>query len=969
MECMELSQVGECIIPELKHDQKELDPEAEAIILYPSFGSPLLVKPGQPLQLYVLFERYLYEIYSEEKDHDPELTDTIKTINKSLKIFPFKNGKKNPPAKLFPSDGAAKANIKITYLKQMSNLSIEDKDKKLFGYLRKKTKDRYQFHSKGFSYLFLLEISNLSVVQSPGVFDCAWKLYDKKDPTLSMQPELPFPERQDLIMREYLLDGEKKNHFIKQNCGYKIDEDFGFTEDKELPLSNHHIIYVSAKDKLNIGQLTDIHVSSRQLALKSCEAQVLPGINESISPKIGKLINISYETFKNLLDLMGKDSSVDMLVLTGDMIDFNQNFDPTAIGGNWKTDFKRPSKLWEWMDPGKFDGESNNKYVYPYYIDMVTVYSLLHYFVKKHNKPIIMLTGNHEAYDEPYGISPRVGQFGGLKPAGIQRANEGIPADHNMTVYEATLLYGPKYNDYQKSWNFAARLLDWFYMLFTPFSDITVKFGNGSVKQSFTALEWQDEEQIIENFLRGGGTLPRSSRAITREQLSLLTESSRNREDGVDRILLTHFTFISYGYEHQITEPGRVNYSNEPMKKTGIDFDNYYLNKIANAPLRMGNALDKIASDYLHIGAVMSHYEEGSFLINRNKVYGMLYDGGFTHVLSGHTHRAGYYVMTKKANTIKDNVDVQGYLIDETPYSPTSKLQGGKARFIVGASAGPIPGQNHYDNHQKAGLFDKSLDWPSGNVLTLQGKDNLYLIKTKNQKAQPRFAVALSFFNTTDVAIEQKGKTKKKGVFQKFESGKKENEFSVELHPALPEIRFIDRFGIYDYQKQWTMYGMSVNETNTGLKATISENDMDDLSEKVLDQNKSLRIRFLRVTFNSSLTSKVGYKQYKYDSPWIVPIKIFSYREQMREQITAAQNYAGSDGTGTGLLFNNSSAEAARQQMYQQMIDSAKGYRIELGEDEADFMWYQKTFSKDYSTGKVPERTKDKDVNSVKMPD
>ena len=56
-----------------------------------------------------------------------------------------------------------------------------------------------------------------------------------------------------------------------------------------------------------------------------------------------------------------------------------------------------------------------------------------------------------------------------------------------------------------------------------------------------------------------------------------------------------------------------------------------------------------------------------------------------------------------------------------------------------------------------------------------------------------------------------------------------------------------------------------------------------------------------------------------------------------------------------------------------QMMDIAaktKGYRIQMGENDADFMWYQKTFPNNYSTGKVPERTKDKNAyNAVKMPD
>ena len=269
---------------------------------------------------------------------------------------------------------------------------------------------------------------------------------------------------------------------------------------------------------------------------------------------------------------MGKDSNVDLLVLTGDLIDFNQNFDPTVASKNWQEDFKRPATMWKWMDPKRYDDHVDGKPPYPFYIDMLTIYSLMHDFMTRHDKPIVMLPGNHEAYEKPYGISPRAIQFWGLKPEGMQPANEGIPADHNLTVYEATLLYGPKYNDYRQIHNFESKYLEWFYMMFNPLSDFTFTYGD----QSFTALAWKDSEQFLTNF--GGGMLPRANQAISPPQLKLLQAASKR---GTDRILLTHFTFVSYGYQYQITERGEVNYNN---------FDDLVVSKLT----------------------IMSNYEEGT---------------------------------------------------------------------------------------------------------------------------------------------------------------------------------------------------------------------------------------------------------------------------------------------------------------------------------------------------------------------
>lgn len=45
-------------------------------------------------------------------------------------------------------------------------------------------------------------------------------------------------------------------------------------------------------------------------------------------------------------------------------------------------------------------------------------------------------------------------------------------------------------------------------MLFTPLSDVTLKYG---ANQSFTALEWEDEEQFAVVTSVSGGILPLKS--------------------------------------------------------------------------------------------------------------------------------------------------------------------------------------------------------------------------------------------------------------------------------------------------------------------------------------------------------------------------------------------------------------------------------------------------------------------------
>jgi hypothetical protein len=155
-----------------------------------------------------------------------------------------------------------------------------------------------------------------------------------------------------------------------------------------------------------------------------------------------------------------------------------------------------------------------NTDTFPDSIDNVIIYSLFLYYYKKYKKPIFLISGNHECYSVPYGISPRITEKRAKKKAGDfttytieqqtekaredriadmekeqpteegdgggttggNRANEGVPADHNLTFAEATLLYGPSYHqivmfgkgDGSNTRNFKPQNLDWFYTIFTP---------------------------------------------------------------------------------------------------------------------------------------------------------------------------------------------------------------------------------------------------------------------------------------------------------------------------------------------------------------------------------------------------------------------------------------------------------------------------------------------------------------------
>jgi hypothetical protein len=80
-------------------------------------------------------------------------------------------------------------------------------------------------------------------------------------------------------------------------------------------------------------------------------------------------------------------------------------------------------------------------------------------------KPIFLIAGNHENYADIYAISPRtkgtLSDKAKEEPgSGWRRANEGVPADHNLSIYEACLMYGPDYSYWSKNPNFEKEYAD-----------------------------------------------------------------------------------------------------------------------------------------------------------------------------------------------------------------------------------------------------------------------------------------------------------------------------------------------------------------------------------------------------------------------------------------------------------------------------------------------------------------------------
>jgi hypothetical protein len=168
-------------------------------------------------------------------------------------------------------------------------------------------------------------------------------------------------------------------------------------------------------------------------------------------------------------------------------------------------------------------------------VDIVGFYSLLMHFCRGSSKPVFGISGNHDAYLDPFGISPRL--LG-------TRANAGIPADLNLTLYEAVLAFGPSFADFSyhvsRPSSFEAEWMEWFYTVFTPFGEASIQLP----KQRVVCLGWGDDEDMVAGG-QGAFHLPRADESVSDVQLKLLSNAAQKHESH-RVIVISHFTVASF---------------------------------------------------------------------------------------------------------------------------------------------------------------------------------------------------------------------------------------------------------------------------------------------------------------------------------------------------------------------------------------------------------------------------------------
>ncbi len=1015
-------------------DKCKDEAELQAVILFPALGTPYIAPVSEKtIKVYLIAEskcESLFDIKSTPQGKIAPLAWHF--INKHMRLLPFKEAHKTSTdlkgTTLYGSKGAAKAGIKVWYRGTYSDgahgsashwsRELYDHRGVLVANLRQSAVDflvkgtaangllapahplppaKADVSNRPLEHLFEIELSvqGLRVPPQPNkTYTLAWMVSNvyRQATTGNGQPVFKGVtewEHQDKLIYDFLwLMKERKQHFWEPFTfsvpDIEQDKLSAQLRAETSRLKAYHPVMFKDKAALHIGHLTDVHVNSRHFALAASHAAVIPGISEPIGPKVTN----SFVALRELFNTM-RDGGADAIFITGDLLDFNQNFNPLRLQHGVT------KEQWLQYDLSKQfkNGAAQDGLLYPRGLDDMLAYSLIKYSYLK-DCPVFVVTGNHEAYDVPYGIAPRLNgrgvaqsyqqtvelrkrmherekraralegdaqqlemqgdletahakraeadairkerlpgepvapaaltQLGAgevadpvqraeeMAPAAVERirpidklskfmgssspsyetrlqetlkwlknktnieaqnayeysskrANDGVPADHNLTIYEACMAYGPSYGQIVNSWNFTPSNFDWFFMMFTPLCDFQVPYGGA---QSFIGLDWGETEIMVnadmvvndnhemaqtarqawdkidftlDDGIGGnakkaweviasefGGNfqgLPRADKSLNRAQ-QLLLQAALKQGAG-KKVLFTHFTLVNYDM---------------PISYVG-----------ESRPFKLDDS-------------TFNEYTKGSFSVRRSWLLGEVVNNGLHYAMSGHSHRAGAYCLD---NSNPQATRVQVYepaLIDDNSAADTHNRffsSTKRTRLIVSSCGGPIGVQN-----VKGEMFGWNLRPPSGTLLKTDahGLDECRRIVAKERQSTPRFCVALDYmFVVAGTSVVN---------WARIEPGK---YFLVVGH--LDDIVwFIDKVEFFVWQGGLRS-GFSVHSTTLEIEPGLGQASYRcSLSDhrafaKAQSSSKGAPM-FAKITFNKNLASRPMYAHYNFDDPWIFPIKM-----------------------------------------------------------------------------------------------
>jgi hypothetical protein len=801
-------------------DQKNIG----VVILYPALATPeILVGQDDDLEVLLLTQT----AYSEG--------ELRMRIRNQLKISSGLDPRKQCANRALFVDqygvepgGSQNRAIKIENIPFGTDQPVQTASQRFSGYIDKRI---YKIYSDaGYTTLYRVSMSNAVLEIAMG--DCSLSACG---------------EPQDLIINTVL---NLRSPWAKQNgekyyCFGQSGNDLDGTRfDLSNPIQSYHPVFQYGKDDLqyaNLGHLSDVHMASRQQVLAKSKARVIDYYAEKgsdaaleSSPFIGNVINVCSRDMINILRKIG-GSGADILLIGGDLVDFLRMcyLSPEIardIGDG------TPSRIWNAVALG-----DNYTEHYKDGPDMIGFLTILLNHCRTYSMPAYAITGNHDCYFLPYGLSPRV-------DAKVieRRPNEGIPSDHNLTFYEAILAFGETYGTLKSGLGFhspfVAELFDWFYTVFTPFIDYSVELP----KQHLVAVGWGDEEDLFDSpgTGHGFGHLPRAVDTISDQQLAMLDRAIQTKKKV---ILLTHFTFVSYDYP-------------VPVSRGDQDLGELYI----RSPYQSAGDIN---SGYFH-NEEWNEYNSGAFQKNREKllVDHCARNRNIQVILTGHSHRRALYLLERfegHFDSMNQTIKIRHF--DLNSFDSAKKLHSDmmEPAIVVSDSGGTIPRYNYGGEFKGRGS-----DPPSGTLLAFdQGTGALTAVRAlPTDLCRPRIAVAVDYL---DIQEDD-------DVIVKFES----DPFSIEDEASamLPGLTFAVELG--SHMKKRSLYVESVVLfSKSSLKGAWDQVVMTDAGQQrftisggdvsvfcdFIASNYS-RGNFLAMKFRNPQTPET--RGYDFSSPW-----------------------------------------------------------------------------------------------------
>lgn len=471
--------------------------------------------------------------------------------------------------------------------------------------------------------------------------------------------------------------------------------------DRGNPIQAYHPVYRFGRaepEHLNFGHLTDIHVNGRLDMMTRTPVRVIDSKRaKDASQQIGEMVQPTNRSFTQLLKAMATSDEAHGLLIGGDLIDHQVN---AYRHGEIKQDMVA---VWDAVDVS----EAGQKRGYVPGVDMISFWSLLIDFCRQSKKPVFGIAGNHDAYFKPFGISPRFLHM---------RANAGIPADVNLTLYEGVLAFGPSFADFtldlihdigEARSSFKAEWMEWFYTVFTPFVEASVQLP----KQRMVCMGWGDSEDMVAGG-QGAFHLPRADNAVSEAQLALLKKAAADHATH-KVVVLSHFTVASFVEQVPLLRADTLPGSGPGGK-------------------------GKPAEGKLYTTGDEGVYNMGTFELMHHEFLTLLEGGRIGCVFSGHSHRRGLYQLGPRKTgyfpvTVHD---------PETFFQDPNHPKVHAPALIVSDSAGPYPRFNFEGEFEGWGS-----DQPSGSVAIFDAHGELDKVKVVRAAggAKPRLAVALDY--------------------------------------------------------------------------------------------------------------------------------------------------------------------------------------------------------------------------------